>query len=425
MTYSRKFLLLKDTSSHSETDTLLLPPYKNILKNLEDLSTNIDSNIGVIDEVREMYDGIRSLSGDPSLYHTLAFLQVTSYYQASKGGRGKFLEKKIASFNKHTGIDFDVKSLPVILKEPILYRKNKLFNNLTPIQKQSLRSAHLGFPTKANNKTLDMYNISSNKLTFLELKNRVDSGGDGARQEFFSKFRHMLNLLINKTPLYSISTSTKTLNQLLRQHGINAIQFHGGLLFNIDGTPASMNNDPFMASNRREFDSLIQNVLANASVSNLNSDQRKIALTCEIDGFNIQVSCLYGNNVIKEITKKKSGSLITQLLEESYSDLAIAQQLAISEREMLLRTKGENNILNLRNVISSSTKLENLFKSYRAKPDDNNLEKIISELKQTHGTFFSKVENLRGKNFMRSMENTDEYVKTLIQIETVFFKSMD
>ena len=415
------YLLLKPDEQFTESDELLFPPYRNIIANLEQIATRVDSGIGVLDSVRKMYDGIEGLRGDRSYFHSKALLETTSYYQASKGGRGKYLEKVIASYSKQTGIDFEVKNLPKILAVPALYRKSKLkgAGALTRNERNLLSNEDIPWSgSNTDNKKIDMYRIEDGKLIFLELKNRVDSGGDGARQEFYHKFTHLLKLILDDTAIYNKKDS---FSDYLRRYGINEIRFSGGLLFNLDGGAASLEDDVFFASNRREFRRLVQELRAYPNVRSLRINEDDVTLECEIKRLKIHVSCNYGNDVIKEITGK--GATVSELLGTSYADLALIQRICIYEREVLLRNKGTNSLTLLRKAYEQYTNLERLLVDFIKLPSKDNLSKIITELNYNHEGLLNNIRKMISQNFYSINSRLDEYIAELIISECLFRRS--
>ncbi|MEO0126809.1 MAG: hypothetical protein ABIL44_03550 [candidate division WOR-3 bacterium] len=52
---------------------------------------------------------------------------VTSYYHHSQGGRGKYIEKKIASSFETCSLDIELSKLPFWLEYPLLHKKKGIF----------------------------------------------------------------------------------------------------------------------------------------------------------------------------------------------------------------------------------------------------------------------------------------------------------
>ncbi|RLF97376.1 hypothetical protein DRN58_08895, partial [Thermococci archaeon] len=82
----RSILCLKKKSNLDLGHLLLYNPYKNILQNFLDLATRKDAKD--FDPVAKVYHGLLSAPLEIRDYYE-ALLGITSYYQASKGGRGR------------------------------------------------------------------------------------------------------------------------------------------------------------------------------------------------------------------------------------------------------------------------------------------------------------------------------------------------
>jgi len=94
MIAKRNLLCVKAKNKLELGQKLLYEPYKNILINFKELCINI--NAKDFDPVAKVYDGLLSVPVEIREYYE-ALLGVTSYYQHSQGGKGKYLEKKLAS----------------------------------------------------------------------------------------------------------------------------------------------------------------------------------------------------------------------------------------------------------------------------------------------------------------------------------------
>ncbi len=94
MITKRNLLCVKAKEKLDLGQLLLYEPYKNILVNLKELC--IDINAKDFDPIAKAYHGLLSVPSDIKEYYE-SLLGVTAYYQASKGGRGRYIEKKIAS----------------------------------------------------------------------------------------------------------------------------------------------------------------------------------------------------------------------------------------------------------------------------------------------------------------------------------------
>ncbi len=69
-----------------------------------------------------MYDGLLSVPNETRDYYE-ALLGVSSYYQHSQGGRGKYIEKKIASSFETCTLDISLSKIPYWLTYPSLHNR--------------------------------------------------------------------------------------------------------------------------------------------------------------------------------------------------------------------------------------------------------------------------------------------------------------
>ena len=166
---------------------LLYAPYKNILTKFVELSINPKAI--EFDPISKIFDGLESISEGLKHYYE-ALLGVTSYYQHSQGGRGKYIEKKFASLVNSCSLNIKLSELPFWLQYPDLHRKKGIFTlkNLSSNEKSIIRRIDWDYIGKED-ETTDLGNLLKKEKTIvlIELKNRVDSGGTAARREIWTK----------------------------------------------------------------------------------------------------------------------------------------------------------------------------------------------------------------------------------------------
>lgn len=199
---SRNILCIKDVRKLSESDYFLYFPYKNIVKNFYRLSLHRDE--GQFDFIYKEFNGINNAE-DKSFYES--FLGITSYFQSSKGGRGKYIEKKLCAVNENCCLNNKISDLPKLFLFRKIMRNAKLFGkeNLNAEEKRRLRLCEWSFIDDNGDKTTDLCCIQGKVVSFLELKNRVDSGGTAARREIFdNKFKQILNYFIDRKSIFFI-----------------------------------------------------------------------------------------------------------------------------------------------------------------------------------------------------------------------------
>ncbi|MEM3488055.1 MAG: hypothetical protein QXO75_00090 [Nitrososphaerota archaeon] len=184
----RKLLCIRKKENLDLGHLLLYKPYKNILINFENLMT--DPKFIEFDPVSKVFSGLESVSEDIKHYYE-SLLGVTSYYQASKGGRGKYIEKKLSSVIETCSLDIKLNELPIWLTYPSLHRKKGIFTfeELSSEEKSILRKSEWDWlGGKEDDETIDLGNIleKEKRVIFVELKNRIDSGGTAARREIWN-----------------------------------------------------------------------------------------------------------------------------------------------------------------------------------------------------------------------------------------------
>jgi len=139
MIAKRNLLCVKAKNRLELGQILLYEPYKNILMNFKELCINV--NAKDFDPVAKVYDGLLSVPVEIREYYE-ALLGVTSYYHHSQGGRGKYIEKKIASSFETCSLGIELSKLPFWLKYPSLHKKKGIFTQqgLSSDEKKILRT---------------------------------------------------------------------------------------------------------------------------------------------------------------------------------------------------------------------------------------------------------------------------------------------
>ena len=188
MITKRNLLCVKGKEKLDLGQLLLYKPYKNILENFKELCINVDAKD--FDPVAKVYGGLLSVPSEIREYYE-ALLGVTSYYQHSQGGRGKYIEKKIASSFDTCSLSIKLSELPFWLEKPSVHKKKGIFTlqGLTLEEKKILRTIDWDW---LGNKdiSIDVGSIIQNEkaVVLVELKNRVDTGGTAGRREIWSLF---------------------------------------------------------------------------------------------------------------------------------------------------------------------------------------------------------------------------------------------
>ncbi len=335
----RNILTLRDKSYLCNSDKLLYDPYKNIVTEFYKLAT--DKGANAFDVVAREFNGINRAEINIRHYYE-ALLGVTSYFQASKGGRGKYIEKKLASVSDTCSLDNKISELPKLILHTNLVRKHKLFGQkrLSNEEKESLRLCEWDFIGNSRNKdqTTDLCNlfIDEHLISYLELKNRVDSGGTSARREIFdNKFRGILEHFINPNPIFKLRNKEYTLPDFYQHFGLKKIKIALGILFDTEGNIATKESDQrfgFYSSSKEGF----ANLLVFLRKNNLDTIYTEESLFIRLKSdFSIEIKNLYGNQISEHLFHKKID--LNSLIKNKYDDIWLFQLLTIDERHHLLK----------------------------------------------------------------------------------------
>jgi hypothetical protein len=349
-------LTLHSDSSLSREEIWLKKSYTNIVYRLVESTITTSSEF---DPFAAKFMGINSIEYDKFQYQ--AVLETTSYFWASKGGRGTLLEKIIASLgNSHS---YNGVTLPRVLA--II---SSAQNTSPPLIKSNIK--RLKF---------DLVNIVSDRLIILELKNRVDSGGTAAREESLGKkFLTICRTIENEDKIFEYHGKYYDFGELLTTLGINKIEMCMGLLFNIHGKEATIDADRldgFYSSSKTHMKNY-----ANESHldTNIEFDQSRLRLYLKKRSLLISVEMLYGNEVIQRFSSKKYclDNLMEKVFSKSWDDIWITFNVAISERAILLRTR-KNHIILIKNLKENDEYFNSLFNKFCTHSLDS---EILSEL---------------------------------------------
>lgn len=419
----KKFLLLKPKDTFIMADLLVIQPVTNMIKNLKDFALNLDSKNGKIDEVREVYDGLILSRGSPEYYSRRARLEVNSYYQNSKGGRAKFIEKRFSSFREDILIDFKISSLPQILKHFELYRKQKLkIENLTKKEKALLKSADVKLKQpKADDITVDICQIDNEVIKLVELKNGVGSGGVPARQEFYTEFRNILDKIIDDKKIFEDNNS---INHFLKKNGLKRIILSPGFLFSSNGLPATLESDKeeggFFSESRKRIEELLNYLKTKPQVKIIKKsvDLDRLEFNCVIHELKIEIMCKYGNDLI-ELLVGDEGKNTSDLITSSYLDLALAQEMVKTEREILLRENGNNSFTLLRKEFESNEKLNLLMLDFANNASEVKLKQLLDKIIKVP-KLKNQVCDFRNSCFLKMSIDDREYIERLIIVYTIF-----
>ncbi len=365
---TRNILTLLNPDTLSNSDVLLYHPYKNLVSNFYQLATQKDAN--QFDFITREFNGIDNADEEIKAYYE-SLLGVTSYFQASKGGRGKYIEKKLASSLETCCLDIKISDLPKFLLHRDLIRKHKLFGKekLTSKEKEHLRLCQWDF-IGSDDETTDLVNVfvDEGTISFLELKNRVDSGGTAARREIYdNKFKRILTYFIDDEAIFKCRENEYTLSQFYNHFKIKKIKLALGILFSSTGELADKESDKklgFYSSSKDGFKTLNEFIEKN-NFKIKNIDDLSITLETT-SGFSIEIKNVYGEGISDFLFHKKIN--LPDLIKNKYHDIWLFQLLAIDERHHLLKY-GENITLNLVKKIKASSELRKQLNDFISSGD--------------------------------------------------------
>ncbi len=339
----KKNLLCAKIKTKLELGELLLyEPYKNILINFRELCTNPKSK--EFDPVAKVYDGLLSVPSELQEYYE-AFLGVSSYYQHSQGGRGKYIEKKIASSFETCSLDIELSKLPFWLEYPSLHKKKGIFTQqgLSLEEKKFLRTMEWDWLADKDIST-DVGSIIQNEstLVLIELKNRVDSGGTAGRREIWTseKFGVFISYLDSNKKLFRKNNQKFSLAELLTFFNIKFLEIYIGILFDTSDSPATLKTDKvngFYSSSKQGF-LYLQNLISKSStlvIKESDSENLMIELGLNYSKLKIKIGALYGNDITYKLFRKNFP--LSDLLLLRYDDIWFSQLLTIEERSILLK----------------------------------------------------------------------------------------
>ena len=413
MITKRNLLCVKKESNLDLGHLLLYKPYKNILVNFVNLAT--EKQAIDFDPVSRAFDGLESISGDMEHYYE-ALLGVTSYYQHSKGGKGKYVEKKISSVMRTCSMNIKLSELPVWFEYPELHRKKGILTQtgLTPEEKIILRNIEWNWLGRED-ETTDVGNFlpEDNSLILVELKNRVDSGGTAGRREIWTKkFMTILEILANKTLIYSHGDRKYSLPDLLAQFNMGKFEIYVGILFNVEGTPATKEGDRqrgFFSSNLEGYRDL-KNFLRSNPVLEIEKediDNLVLDLSLSDSRLKLRVGALYGNEIPKALFHKDYS--ISDLLLLRYDDVWLSQLIAIDERAQLLKS-GKNFMANFIDLLKRDRDLRLKYNSLiESECEERKLNEIVIYLFDNYPSIFNNKLVPAGKD-------KKEYLADVVQI---------
>jgi hypothetical protein len=344
MIAKRNLLCVKNKDNLELGQILLYEPYKNILMNFKELCINV--NAKDFDPVAKVYDGLLSVPDDIKEYYE-ALLGVTSFYQHSQGGKGKYIEKKLASSFKTCSLNIEISKLPIWLEYPELHKKKGIFTqkSLSQEEKRIFRTSEWDW-IGDKDVSVDVGCIikDENTMVLMEIKNRVDTGGTAGRREIWTseKFGIFVEHLDSNKKLFRKKGEEFSFIELLKHFGISNFELYIGVLFDKSNNPATVEYDNihgFYSSSKKGFEYLKNLIKKSSTISIVNEDSENLQMELSLiySKLKVRIGAVYGNDITLRLFRKSSP--VSDLLLLQYDDIWLSQLIAIDERAILLKNK--------------------------------------------------------------------------------------
>lgn len=372
----RRLLLLKEYSVLTPEEQTLYRSYKNRVVSLIEYSKN-----PLYAEWSFPFEIFHNLTPEnltpKELYGFYrALFDVTSYYQHDTAGIAKFGNALISNLGPAENLvtELHLKHLP-----------SKLLGS----------SGYEWIGTAGDDVTTDIVNKVNGTLIFLEFKFRVDSGCTAGRREVWeTKFLKIVQHIVTGKRLFRRGSTQQSLCEVLKRAGINTVEFYIGILFDIKGNPATVEEDKkficfggMRESYKRVLAYLSQNDIKYREIKPSDPNTEAFLIEFDFNGIKVKMGAKYANSAIDSLFKGKGKDLASvKMLINSliYDDLWLSQLVAISERSILL-TCENNYLISIENLLKSDLNIRKKAKKFsqiRYAQEEKALE-ILEDLVQT------------------------------------------
>jgi hypothetical protein len=414
MITKRNLLCVKQREKLELGQLLLYKPYKNILQNFIRLATEVEAKD--FDPVAKVYNGLLSVPSEIKEYYE-ALLGVTSYYQHSQGGRGKYIEKKIASAFQSCSPNINLSEIPIWLEHPELYKRRGIFTlgGLTTQERRIIRTTPWDWIGRKDEST-DVGSILKDEKTIvlLEIKNRVDSGGSSARREILTsqKFGVITNYLLKNKKLYKKDNNDFSLAELLSFFGFENFELYIGILFDVGDIPATIESDKqngFYSSSKEGFIYLRDKIRLSENVKILEEDLENLLIELLLiePRLKLKIGALYGNEVTLKLFRQEFP--VSDLLLLKYDDIWLSQLITIDERAFLLKNN-KNFATIFRDLLKRNEELRKIYdKLIISECGEDELNEIINYLLTKYSTLFSNT-------LVPQEKKKEEYLGDVVQV---------
>jgi hypothetical protein len=337
----------------NEIEKELKKMYLKRIKEMFKKAISLESSFNIFDEI---FHGLSKVSKLDENLHSFyeALLTITSYYQHSQAGRGSLVTTLLRNLGMAEKIGFELAliNLPKWLGQNIRLEENEL--------------------TKQK---FDIVSKNGNNLVFCELKMKVYSGCTAGRIELMEKFNKFTKLLIED----------QTFRSCLKNGGIENIFLICGILFDIQGNPATVEKDEEwgicyngLIRGKEDIIKALKDKNVKYKLVEKRFSEEAFRIEFVFDDIKANILAVYGDEVIKSLFVGKQKYTIehfkNQLEGILYDDLWLGQIITISERTVLELNFKKNKKLN--NYVISILKNREILKEIKKFQQDKTIEKL-------------------------------------------------
>jgi hypothetical protein len=337
----------------NEIEKELKKMYLKRIKEMFKKTISLESSFNIFDEV---FHGLSQVSKLDENLHSFyeALLTITSYYQHSQAGRGSLIATLLENLGTAERIGFELTliNLPKWLGQNIRLEKNEL--------------------TKQK---FDIVSKNGNNLVFCELKMKVYSGCTAGRIELMDKFNKFIKLLIRD----------QSFRSCLKNSGIENIFLICGILFDIQGNPATVEKDKEwgicyngLTRGKEDIIKTLEDKKVKYELDEERLSEKAFGIEFMVDDIKVNILAVYGDEVIKRLFVGKQKYTIehfkNQLEGILYDDLWLGQIITISERTVLELNFKKNKKLN--NYVISILKSKEILEEIKNFQQDRTIEKL-------------------------------------------------
>ena len=319
----RKLLIC--TEPRNEIEAGLKRMYLKRVQEMFKRTLSMESIFNIFDEVFHGLSQASVVSENLySFYESL--LTITSYYQHSQAGRGSLVAKLLEELGTSEKMEFEfaLMKLPQLLGQAIKLEESEL--------------------TKQK---FDIVNKSKDNLAFCELKMKVYSGCTAGRVELMEKFNKFTKLIIGN----------QSFRNCIKNAGIRNVFLIGGILFDIQGEPATTQKDKEwgicyngLLRGKNDIIKTLKDKNVQYKVDEEKLPEKAFLIEFVVDSIKVNIIAVYGNEVIQRLFIGKQKYDIEhfkkQLEGMLYDDLWLGQMITMSERAVLYQNFKKNKKLN-------------------------------------------------------------------------------